>query len=157
MSDSLQKVVLLSMGYGNNVFSHSLLRKSSSFCDRGISYFCLASLESEFNSFIVYFVSNLLKFELIDVKYLTLDYIQDPKNISDIRERSIRKQFVYEYLLQAQTKALTQKFSPSISSSFWLPYASSEKEVLSDGPKYLDGYLKLVTVDVESAMRSYVS
>ena len=131
---------------GNNVFSDSIFRD--------INY---AELEFQFNSFIGYIFSDMLRLELIDVKYLTLDYVQSPKNISDIRERSIRKQFVYEYLLKTQTKALDQKFSPSISSSFWIPDSSSEKEVLSDGPKYLDGYLKLVTVDIEFVMRSYVS
>ena len=130
----------------DNVFSYSLLR--------GI---CFADLKSQFNTFMAYIFSDMIQFELIDVKYLTLDYIQDPTNISDIRERSIRKQFVYEYLLQEQAKKLTQDASPSISSSFWVPDSSSEEEVLSDGPKYLDGYLKLVTVDVESVMRSYVS
>ena len=99
----------------------------------------------------------MLQFELIDIKYLTLDYIQNPKNTSAIRERSVRKQFVYEYLLETQAKKINRDASPSISSTFWLPDASSEKDVLSDGPKYLDGYLKLVTVDVESVMRSYVS
>jgi hypothetical protein len=131
---------------GNNVFIASLFRFTR-----------YSDLESQFNSFMAYILSDMLQFEVIDIKYMTLNYIQNPKNISAIRERSVRKQFVYEYLLQAQTKALNQKSSPSISSSFWLPDASCEKEVLSDGPKYLDGYLKLVTVDVESVIRSYVS
>ena len=127
---------------GTGVFFESLFRE--------IIY---DKLKKEFDLFL----ESLFKFEIIDIKYLRLSYLQDSVNIGELKERSIRKQFVYEYLLYQHLKSSTADDSSSskISSSFWIP--STQNEDLSDGPIYLDGYLKLVTVDVESILEHYVN
>jgi hypothetical protein len=64
-------------------------------------------------------------FRIIDIKYLELEYFKNTENHRDIKERSIRKQFVYEYLLQGLIKNEIQK-GMEIQSSFWIPYYSND-------------------------------
>ena len=53
---------------------------------------------------------NLFEIEIIDIKYLTSDYLHDVSEIENIKTRSIRKQFVYEYLVQRGLKKQRKKF-----------------------------------------------
>ena len=125
-----------------NVFQNSLFR------DRNLS-----SIKEEFNAFVSY----LLQFDVIDIKYMSLDYLQNSTNINSLKERSIRKQFVYEHLLQEQIKTLTPEASPTITSQFWIPAVKPNQPVLSDAPTYLDGYLKLVNVNLPDVLEKYIT
>ena len=125
-----------------NVFQNSLFR------DRNLS-----SIKEEFNAFVSY----LLQFDVIDIKYMSLDYLQNSTNINSLKERSIRKQFVYEHLLQEQIKTLTPEASPTITSQFWIPAVKPNQPVLSDAPTYLDGNLKLVNVNLPDVLEKYIT
>lgn len=102
-------------------------------------------------------MSCLLQLEIIDIKYLSLAHFQDPTNIESLKERSIRKQFVYEYLLQQRIKTLAPKASPRINSQFWIPAVRADQPILSDAATYLDGYLKLMGVSLPAVLEKYTS
>ena len=53
---------------------------------------------------------------IVDFKYLTANYFQSEQNAVSVRTRSVRKQFVYEYLLEEK---LGKEYS--ITSEFWIP------------------------------------
>jgi hypothetical protein len=77
-----------------NVFTHSLLR---SYCVEGTE----AKLQRDFESTMQKMTKVYDDFiEIIDVKYLTHNYFLNKRNTEEIKTRSVRKQFVYEYLLQ---------------------------------------------------------
>ena len=92
---------------------------------------------------------------IIDLKYLSSEYIHNPRNIDEIKARSVRKQFVYEYLLKEylEHKQIEQ---PKISSCFWIPEYNSGKEVVVSGDEYLDGYINLALVDPIKLLQHYV-
>jgi hypothetical protein len=92
--------------------------------------------------------------DIIDIKYYEIDYLLDSKNnIEDIKDRSVRKQFVYEYLMQ---KKLEKFPKLKIRSSFWLP-GYNQKSIFEDGQEFMDGYIRLITVDFVKLAESYVS
>jgi hypothetical protein len=124
------------------VFRYSLFRGNNS-----------SDVEQMFEEF----VSNVLKFTVIDIKYLNLAYLQNPVNIDSLKERSIRKQFVYEYLLQQKINALATNASHQISSHFWIPSSESDEFTLSDTSTYLSGYLKLVKVNLLIVLDRYIA
>ncbi|MBW4422034.1 MAG: hypothetical protein KME13_22940 [Myxacorys californica WJT36-NPBG1] len=117
---------------------------------RGVSLFCI---KEQFEAF----VSDLFQFEVIDIKYLTLAHLQDSTNVESLKERSIRKQFVYEYLLHQQVKTLVPNVSPKISSHFWLPSVKPSQLALLSAPMYLDGYLKLMNVNLPNVLETYTA
>ncbi len=125
-----------------SVFNDSLFRDQKLF-----------SIKQEFEVFVSY----LLQFDVIDIKYLSLDYFHDSANINSLKERSIRKQFVYEHFLQEQVKTLVPSASPTINSQFWIPAVKPKQPVLSDAPTYLDGYLKLVNVNLLEVLEKYIT
>jgi hypothetical protein len=131
---------------GNNVFKSSIFRDRS----HDLSAF---DLQQEFD----FFVSQVFNFELIDIKYMNLEYFQEDLNLNLIKERSVRKQFVYEYLLNDHLKVLEPKISPKIQSSFWIPSGYLNCPILSDGARYLDGYIELVNVNVKDIFEYYAN
>ena len=102
------------------------------------------------------FVRNLLNTEIIDFKYISANQIRDKENIEEIKSKSIRKQFVYEYLLEEYLEKQKQIKQPKISSSFWIPEYNSGKEVIVAGDEYLDGYIDLALVDPIKLLQHYV-
>ena len=101
---------------------------------------------------------------MIDIKYLSFEYYKSPEKIpspeemEEIKSRSIRKQFVYEYLLQNYLEDNNSKLKEwPIKSDFWLPVYSPNSELLSSGPKYLDGYVKLTGVSIMAMIDSYLA
>jgi hypothetical protein len=74
-----------------------------------------------------------------------------------LKERSIRKQFVYEYLLQQRIKTLVPNTSPTINSHFWIPAIKADSSALSGAPTYLGGYLKLVKVNLSDVLGRYTN
>jgi hypothetical protein len=74
---------------GDNVFSDSMFRIET-----------VASLEKEFDLFLEKsskYIAHLSEFEIVDIKYLDVNYFKSPENVESLKERSVRKQFVYEY------------------------------------------------------------
>lgn len=109
--------------------------------------------EEEFRQF----VENLC-FYIIDIKYDNFAYYTDPKNLEKIKRKNVRKQFLYEYLLQNHwynSNSLVKKCS--IKSEFWLPTYSPNSPVLTEGPEYLDGYIKLRGVNIMAVIDSYLN
>ncbi|MEM9543837.1 MAG: hypothetical protein AAGA60_30685 [Cyanobacteria bacterium P01_E01_bin.42] len=93
-------------------------------------------------------------FRIIDIKYLSVDYFHDVQNIETIKSRSIRKQFIYEYLIQKKLEKMNN-FSEKtrILSDLWLPkYHTSLifKTVLSS-----ESFLRFTTVDFEELEKYY--
>ena len=95
-------------------------------------------------------------FNIIDIKYSTSDYYRKRDNIEEIKNRSVRKQFVYEYLLQKHIKDTKSQLKElDIKSEFWLP-ASSYEETFTPLPKYMDDYIKLTGVNIMTVIDSYL-
>ncbi|MFB2833381.1 hypothetical protein [Floridanema evergladense] len=122
----------------SNVFKSSLLSESR---------------EEEFRQF----VENSC-FHIIDIKYDNFAYYKDSENLEKIKVKNVRKQFVYEYLLQNHldsSNSLVKKCS--IKSEFWLPTYSPNSPALTEGPEYLDGYIKLRGVNIMAVIDSYLN
>lgn len=134
-----------------NVFTHSLLR---GYCIEGSEY----QLQKDFELTIKKMVGIYNNFlEVVDIKYLTDSYLFDENNAETIKARSVRKQFVYEHLLQKQTKRAGMS-KKSIRSSFWLPKSKASGEILMQpGLKFMDGYIQLMNVNFMTLAENYTS
>jgi hypothetical protein len=96
------------------------------------------------------------QFTIIDVKYFTSKYYRTSDNIEEIKIRSVRKQFVYEYLLQKHFEKTNNPLQElDINSEFWLP-ASSNEETFIPMQKYMDDYIKLTGVNIMTVIDSYL-
>lgn len=96
-------------------------------------------------------------FNVIDIKYLNFDDFIKPSNLEEIKRRSIRKQFVYEYQIQKHLEKSKKLFKEwETKSEFWLPVYSPNGPTFSEGPEYLDGYIKLVGVNIIHVIDKYV-
>jgi hypothetical protein len=131
----------------SKVFEKSLFRKDTE--QRSISE--IAEL------FLFFLIKLTSRFQIVDIKYSSPEYYLNPQNAEEIKRRSVRKQFLYEYLLQ---KHLRDSNSPlkdwDITSEFWLPVYSPDSPAFSPGPQYLDGYLNLTQVNIMSVIDSYL-
>ena len=127
-----------------NVFTHSLLR---GYCVEGTE----GNLRRDFELAIKKMVNIYDNFlEVVDVKYLTDSYFSDANNAELIKTRSVRKQFVYEYLLQKQLER-SEEPGKTIKSSFWLPKSqNSEGGLIELGSDFMDGYIQLKNIDFMS-------
>lgn len=98
---------------------------------------------------------NIGQSTIIDFKYLTTDYFHDPKNAADIRTRSVRKQFVYEYLLNEKLDKPAERYS--IGSEFWIPgFDEDHKKIeLSPDEQFLGGSIPLRRLNVAALMDAY--
>lgn len=138
-----------------NVFTHSLLRY---YCvERSYS---IEDLKVSFTNFIQQVFNQYEEFfEIIDIKYLTSEYFCNHNKIEDIKRRSLRKQFVYEYLLQRTLERKNERFSNlSIRSSFWLPsYRADNSDLLEEGSTFMDGYIQLKNVNFMVLAESYLA
>jgi hypothetical protein len=116
-----------------------------------------ADLKKQFNDFSQLFLNKYKYFEIIDIKYLDTKYVRDRNKIEEIKRRSIRKQFVYEHLLQKTLKDREDQYSNlSIQSSFWLPsYLPDDSELLQDDSTFMDGYIKLKNVNFKLLAETY--
>ncbi|GAB4287171.1 MAG: hypothetical protein Fur0025_20330 [Oscillatoriaceae cyanobacterium] len=115
------------------------------------------NLESKMADIFLSFVKKLNFFQIIDIKYHDVDYLLNPKNAETIKQRSIRKQFVYEYLLQKHLSRSNITFKDwDIKSEFWLPFYSQDAPILSPGPEYLGGYVGLTQVNIKLMIDSYL-
>lgn len=94
---------------------------------------------------------------VIDIKYYEQKYYTNSENIEKIKSRSVRKQFVYEYLLQKHLEKTNHPLKElNIKSEFWLPAYSENKETFTPLPKYMDDYIKLTGVNIMTVIDSYL-
>jgi hypothetical protein len=132
--------------------------KSQVFQSSVFRYKNTADLKKKFNDFIQLFFNQYeIYFEIIDIKYLDTKYFRDTNKIEEIKRRSIRKQFVYEHLLQKTLEKRKDQYSNlSIRSSFWLPsYLPDDSELLQDDSTFMDGYIKLKNVNFKLLAETY--
>ena len=103
------------------------------------------------------FVQAITCLKIIDVKYKPLsDYFNADKR-EEIKSRDIRKQFVYEHLLQQNIPNNVKLKNLRIKSSFWLPTNGDESEHMSKvEPEYLNGYIELNKVRFNIVAKSYL-
>lgn len=130
-------------GTASNVFNRSILNYGQD------------TIEQNF----YYFIERICSFEIIDIKYLTAEYFGDLNKIEEIKSRSVRKQFVYEYLLQKKLiKVYGENSEFTINSSFWLPsYRPDDPNLIEDGSTFMDGYIKLKNVNFKILADNYVA
>jgi hypothetical protein len=134
-----------------NVFTHSLLRSycvgSSSDSLRASFEYAIRKMSGVYNDFL----------SVVDIKYLTESYFLGSENIEEIKNRSVRKQFVYEYLLQKHLARIGES-NKTIESSFWLPKSqNSEGGLIEPGSDFMDGYIQLKSIDFMTLANSYLS
>ena len=133
------------------IFQASLLRD-------GIQEITVEKMREKFNKFIQKVLNQKKCFcEIIDIQYLDTKYFLDPNNIEEIKRKSVRKQFVYEHLLQKTLEKRKDQYSNlSIRSSFWLPsYLPDDSELLQDSSPFMDGYIKLKNVNFKLLAETY--
>jgi len=133
----------------SKVFQSSVLRDKNT-----------AHLKKKFNDFSQLFFNQYeIYFEIIDIKYLDTKYFGTQNKIEEIKRRSIRKQFVYEHLLQKTLEKRKDQYSNlSIRSSFWLPsYLPDDSELLQDSDPFMDGYIKLKNVNFKLLAEIYLA
>ncbi|MEQ8537712.1 MAG: hypothetical protein RIB93_09645 [Coleofasciculus sp. D1-CHI-01] len=132
----------------DNVFNNSLFR-------RGTIILRLQKIIDEFTSF----CGTVCSLKVIDIKYLSLAYCRDIdiKNRRDLKEKSIRKQFVYEYLLQQFIGGNDGFKDLEIKSEFWIPSYQNDSEIIKEvEPEYLDGYISLKNINFGAIANSYL-
>lgn len=140
----------INSGNSTNVFTISLFRGMDNF-----------TLKKKFNHFIQE-TPNQYKdfFETIDIKYQTSNHFYNTNNIEEIKKKDVRKQFVYEYLLQKEMEKRGEQFSNvRIQSSFWLPSdRSNDPNLLQDSDKpFMDNYIQLKNVNFSILAESYIA
>lgn len=175
-SDGFFDEIILPLGT-NNALTESLLRGYQNHKDRSIDRTKINRAFSDFISqleekygmsmvkriFAEFFQSaefeNKDAIEIIDVKYLDSNYFFDSSKIEEIKKRSVRKQFVYEYLLQKHLEKRKDKYSDlPIRSSFWLPsYRPDDLNLIEDGETFMDGYIQLKNINFAILAENYIA
>lgn len=92
---------------------------------------------------------------IVDFKYFSAAYFHASENAANIRTRLVRKQFVYEYLLNEKLSKSAERYS--IGSEFWIPcydkdHATAE---LSPNEPFLGGSIPLRRLNVAALMDIY--
>lgn len=122
-----------------NVFTRSLFRNKSEIY-----------IKNQFEKFITQIFENQnTSINVIDIKYYDSEYFLNRNNQKENKEKNVRKQFVYEYLLQ---KRLKQHFENNlllnIESSFWIPdYRPDDSNLVKKDQVFLDDYIELNKVN----------
>lgn len=95
--------------------------------------------------------------QIINIKSANFDYDLNPGNREENKNRSIRKQFFYEYLIQNYLVNFQNIVrSWSINSEFWLPIYIKNLLLFTSGAKYIDNYVKLTGVNIMKVIDSYI-
>jgi len=135
-------------GYNSNVFITSLFRDyPESMVEENFEQF-MALVPSQFRTYI----------QIIDIKYFHSSYFQNKKNTEEIKNRSVRKQFVYEYLLQKELELRRTAYITSpILSNFWLPdYRPDDPDLFLDSASFIDGFIQLIEVNFMELTKNYI-
>jgi len=118
----------------------------------------LRELINEFNYFAKKFSEKFSSgIKAIDVKYADTAYYLDSENMEEIKNRSVRKQFVYEYLIE---KTIDRSYSNlkniKIQSEFWLPKSGQDADI-KETASFMDGYIQLNQRDFQNLARNYIN
>ncbi|MDJ0508040.1 MAG: hypothetical protein QNJ64_02110 [Crocosphaera sp.] len=93
--------------------------------------------------------------DIYDIKYLSYNYFQYQSKREELKERSIRKQFLYEYLIQKKLEKNKEKYSDlKIQSHFWIP--GFRLDSFSEKIDFMDDYIKLWKIDFETVANEYI-
>lgn len=134
------------------VFTRSLFRSRPQ--EQYNFYYRPVEIKQMFDLFVKKYYEYYVFLYIIDIKYSDSEYFFNPKNIEEIKSRSVRKQFVYEHLVQ---KALEKdQVQSAIKSTFWLP-GCLQSSIEEDGPKFMDGYIKLKQLDFIQLAKIYLN
>ncbi len=129
--------------WNSNVFTISLFRDNN-----------LNVIRKKFELFVKSFLS-LCQITIHDVKYLSSNYFEDQSKREELKERSVRKQFLYEYLVQKQSKKNKNEYSDlKIQSHFWIPWF--HLEFFREKLYFMDDYIKLWKIDFETVANEYI-
>lgn len=127
--------------FNSNVFTSSIFRNYN-----------VTQITNMFNDFL----KGLIHLKIIDIKYLQQKHFYDANNRRYLKEKSIRKQFAYEHLLQQFIGKNHDFNSLEIKSSFWLPSWQDDCRVITKvEPEYLDEYIGLENVNFAAIVDSY--
>ncbi|MHC5740023.1 hypothetical protein, partial [Nostoc sp.] len=138
----------LSVNYSNtNAFQHSLFRMYTEYTDK----------RHEIVDMFTKFLYSVSSIKIIDIKYIQMQDFFDVNNRSYLQEKSIRKQFVYEYLLQHFLRADNNFNQLKIKSSFWLPSWQNDFNIIKLGDEYLDGYISLENINFANIVNTYLN
>ncbi|HEY9801190.1 MAG TPA: hypothetical protein V6D25_12600 [Leptolyngbyaceae cyanobacterium] len=102
------------------------------------------------------FIKKVAFFEIVDIKYLQTHYFLDSNNFQCIKEKIVRKQFVYEYLLQNFIKKQINFKDLEIISNFWLPSWMDENQFNDINVEYLNGYIGLKNINFLAIVDTYL-
>jgi hypothetical protein len=119
----------------------------------------LKPLYERFLEFINKFYIQIFYIKIIDVKYNDFNYFKNDDNKDEIKRKSLRKQFIYEYLIQKHIERHPAYGNIEIKSEFWLPvYLENSTELFSfvEDVVYLDGYIKLKGVNIIPLIKEYL-
>lgn len=101
------------------------------------------------------FLDKVCILNVIDIKYFPLEYFLNSNNFRYLKEESVRKQFVYEHILQQFIE--NNEKSWEIKSSFWLPSWRDNSSVTEQvEPEYLNGYIDLRNINFAVVADSYL-
>ncbi|WP_308255051.1 hypothetical protein [Geminocystis sp. GBBB08] len=94
---------------------------------------------------------------VIDIKYYDFEYFFNSNNQKENKEKNVRKQFVYEYLLQKKLKQhFDNNFIPNIESSFWIPdYHPDDSNLVKKDQVFLDDYIELNKINFLLVAENY--
>lgn len=131
-----------------NVFSASLFR-----------YHAREEVKQDFEEFIrqaAVLTADSIK--IVDVKYMSQKYLRDKNRVKEIKERSIRKQFLYEYLLQKMLEKECSIYREiAINSVFWIPGCRLDNAgIIEAAPTFMDGFIELQDINFLELARSYL-
>lgn len=135
---------LYEANYG--VFNKSLFRAYTEFNKPNIN-----ELANSFGNF----AKKISYFRIIDIKYLDSNYFLNTDNQRNIKENSVCKQFVYEYLLQKHIQHNDDLGDLEVKSSFWLPYWREDSSMWENAPEYLNGNISLNNINFVVVSDSY--
>ncbi|WP_169221541.1 hypothetical protein [Brasilonema sp. UFV-L1] len=134
----------------SNVFNSSLFR-----------YYIVEPFKKDIDDLVSRFADFIQKvscgFRIVDIKYLEPEDFSISNNFRELKERSIRKQFVYEYLLQQRIESSGKYKDLEIRSDFWFPSSWNDSDVLEETiNNSFSGYIDFNNVNFAAIADSYL-
>ncbi|WP_414621876.1 hypothetical protein [Calothrix sp. CCY 0018] len=143
--------------HNKNAFTQSLFCGLSFEPPNEISkWHWLSSDTKEIVAMYCQFIDRIYSFNIIDIKYKVVDYYFNKNKHEEIKYRDIRKQFVYEYLLQQHIQNNPSFNQYKIKSSFWLPTDDDSQHMNKVEQEYLNDYIELNKVSFNVVAKSYL-
>lgn len=139
-----------------NVFVQSLFQDVRIYFPTAITRAKLSYDEREIIFMYERFIKRVTCLNIIDIKYKPVSNYFDENKREEIKTRDIRKQFVYEHLLQRHIQNNPKFNQLEIKSSFWLPRDDELQHMSKVEPEYLNGYIELNKVKFNIIANSYL-